>query len=61
MEKQQEIFLSVPSKTFPNERTLSCPKCAGTDVTLQGKNLLGQGVNKTTCNSCGFTVIENGE
>lgn len=26
----------VPSKRFPGERTLSCPKCKSTDVTLTG-------------------------
>jgi hypothetical protein len=58
-ENPNDFFDRVPSKAFPREETLACPHCKGTDVWLIGKNLLGQGVNKTECRNpdCGYTVV----
>lgn len=45
----------VPSVTFPNEQTLSCPKCGSTDVVLSGYGRLGDrnSGNTIKCRSCG--------
>ena len=51
-------FDTVPSLRYKGELTLGCPNCKSRNITMQGKNLRGEGVNKTFCNDCGFTAVE---
>ena len=59
----------VPSTRFPGERTLACPDCSSTNITLTveypaygsgpcGRGRLGDygARNKTICNGCGKTA-----
>lgn len=45
----------VPSKRFPKEQTLSCPRCGSTDVVLSTYGKLGsqQSGNTIRCKKCG--------
>ena len=60
VDNPNSLFLHVPSKAFPGEKTLACPKCKGTNIWMVGKNLRGEGVAYVECRNpdCGFRAIK---